>query len=747
MFSTSIHRKLTVLLVLLLAPILASVFLGHQYIEMELNKVDSSKAGLSFIETVWGKTETINNKSNDRTNEYEFGPEDYSKVVVLDEHQRTKIEKLWQTLNDTEQSTTKRLLAGKRLILDITKTSSLMEFVAKDSPELTIVNYDRLPELSYKLEKIARLAERLTTKERLNTADTIAFLVNAGQFKTVADYVSRNSRQELLQYPSDTQQKMKDVGQTFRKQNGKFQGAALKTTKSLLNAESGSQITIAKMIENEKALDSVITQYWRETENLFRINLQNAESKLEAICINVGIGLSFFALMLASIIWFLLKSILGQAKKLEETLACTEKQNIILTEREEELKQATLKAESGERAKTEFLANMSHEIRTPMNGIMGMAELLQKTPLNDKQQMFSDIIVRSGNSLMTIINDILDFSKIDAGQMELSPAPFVLKDVFEDVISLMSSSVAERDLEMILRIDPKLPTVLIGDVGRLRQIITNLIGNAVKFTEQGHIYINVRSSGNKSSNSQEAELLVSIEDTGIGIAKSDCLNIFKQFIQADGSNTRKYEGTGLGLSISSSLVELMEGEIGVESTLGEGSTFWFKITLPVQVEKQNDIKAPDTLHGCRILVIDDNAVNREILTELMAQWNFDCAAAESGKEGLVVMRKALQSKLNIDLVILDYQMPDMTGHDVLLEIRNDEILKEIPVIMLSSVDSGDVTRELSDLGIQANLNKPARSTDLFNTIVEVITTKRMTDMTKNHAQVEKTVQIDEKIAS
>ena len=231
MFSTSIHRKLTVLLVLLLAPILASVFLGHQYIEMELNKVDSSKAGLSFIETVWGKTETINNKSNDLTNEYEFGPEDYSKVVVLDEHQRTKIEKLWQTLNDTEQSTTKRLLAGKRLILDITKTSSLMEFVAKDSPELTIVNYDRLPELSYKLEKIARLAERLTTKERLNTADTIAFLVNAGQFKTVADYVSRNSRQELLQYPSDTQQKMKDVGQTFRKQNGKFQGAALKTTK------------------------------------------------------------------------------------------------------------------------------------------------------------------------------------------------------------------------------------------------------------------------------------------------------------------------------------------------------------------------------------------------------------------------------------------------------------------------------------------------------------------------------------
>ena len=395
-----------------------------------------------------------------------------------------------------------------------------------------------------------------------------------------------------------------------------------------------------------------------------------------------------------------------------------------IIEREAEIKAAMLIAESAERAKSEFLANMSHEIRTPMNGVMGMAELLATTELDSKQKMFTDVIVKSGASLLTIINDILDFSKIDAGQMELDPAPFALAEAIEDVATLVSSKVAEKDLELIVRVDPALPKMMVGDVGRIRQIVTNLLGNAVKFTENGHVFVNIEGSVRTEMDGKIASLKVSIEDTGIGIPKEQCEKVFQKFSQVDTSATRKHEGTGLGLSISSSLVRLMGGEIGVKSDVGQGSTFWFTAELPVHGESERKHVVPGDMTGARVLVIDDNEVNRSILAEQLAAWNFDAAAARSGREGLEIMRAVKSNNMSLDLIILDYQMPEMSGEEVLEALRADDVLKDIPVVMLTSVDSAKTNKRLAQLGAEANLTKPARSSMLLETILQVIANKR-----------------------
>lgn len=383
------------------------------------------------------------------------------------------------------------------------------------------------------------------------------------------------------------------------------------------------------------------------------------------------------------------------------------------------LKEAEQKAEAADRAKSEFLANMSHEIRTPMNGIMGMAELLSKTDLNSKQSTFADVIHKSGASLLTIINDILDFSKLDAGQMTLDSSPFVLADAIEDVAALVSTRVAEKDLELITRVDPVIPQMMIGDVGRIRQIITNMVGNAVKFTEQGHVFINVRKLDGSDIPEGNMRLRFEVEDTGVGIPQENLGTIFEKFSQIDNSAARRHEGTGLGLSIASSLINLMHGELGVESEIGKGSTFWFEIEL-VRHEGAPKKIAPSDVTGSRILLVDDNQVNRSILKEQMDSWRFDSAAVQSGEEALKFLDTAASNELEIDCIILDYQMPGMTGGDVVKAMKADHRLANIPVIMLTSVDEMEDGSTFSTLDIQGHLIKPTRSSLLLETIVEVL---------------------------
>ncbi|RUW10155.1 response regulator, partial [Mesorhizobium sp. M1A.F.Ca.IN.020.06.1.1] len=281
---------------------------------------------------------------------------------------------------------------------------------------------------------------------------------------------------------------------------------------------------------------------------------------------------------------------------------------------------------------------------------------------------------------------------------------------------LVSARVAEKNLELIVRVDPRLPGFVVGDAGRFRQIVTNLLGNAVKFTEKGHVLIDV--GGDVVDGT--VQLKVRVEDTGIGIPAEKLQSVFEKFAQVDGSSTRRHEGTGLGLAISARLVDLMGGKIGVESEIGRGSVFWFAVPLPAHKQQARDEIVPVDVTGARVLVIDDNPVNREILLEQLRSWSFDCAAAESGAVGLAFLDRACQLGASVDCIILDYQMPGMNGADVAKAIAADSRLSSIPVVLLTSVDQVDFGRLMIDFGIVAHLTKPARSAGLLGTVISAI---------------------------
>lgn len=390
--------------------------------------------------------------------------------------------------------------------------------------------------------------------------------------------------------------------------------------------------------------------------------------------------------------------------------------------REEELQLLLARAEAADRVKSEFLANMSHEIRTPMNGVLGMAELLAKTNLDTRQKTFVDIIVKSGNALMTIINDILDFSKIDSGQMTLRRMTFDAVEAIEDVVTLLSSLAAEKGIELLVRAAPDLPAAIIGDAGRFRQIVTNLVGNAVKFTERGHVLVDISHTVGAAD---EIMARIRIEDTGIGMPQDRLDSIFGKFSQIDSSSTRRHEGTGLGLAITAGLVDLFGGYIDVESKLGQGSVFTVSLPFTVAAARIDPKPLPINVKGAHILVVDDNAVNRQILTEQLALWGFDSAAAENGIEALEILEGAHEFGVTIDAIVLDYQIPGMNGADIARKLRTDDRFNELPIIFLTSMDISGTEKEFAALNGQAHLMKPARANVLRNTIVEVVRANRI----------------------
>ncbi len=390
-----------------------------------------------------------------------------------------------------------------------------------------------------------------------------------------------------------------------------------------------------------------------------------------------------------------------------------EELDLRVQQRTEDLRKAKESAERASRAKSEFLTNISHEIRTPLNGVIGMTSLLLQENLGPVEKDYAATIKMSGEALLAILSDILDFSKIEAGRFELEAIDFDPRAVLEDALELVAENAYRKHLELTLEVDPEFPAQVLGDPARLRQIVLNLLANAVKFTDEGEVKLRARQ---QVAASGDLEVYVEVCDTGIGIAEDVQKCLFESFTQADSSTTRKYGGAGLGLAISRQLVERMGGRIGVISASGHGSTFWFTARLPMTRKAPSVSEFSGGLEGCRVLIVDDHDTNRRVLCTQIRQWHMRPETVNDGPSALRALLSAHESGQPFSLAVLDFMMPGMDGLMLTEAIRSDAALSSLPIVLLTSVSNVGVPAKAKSLGVAACVMKPVRQAHLLRTI-------------------------------